>query len=170
MKETNLMNLGQETLYTIETPGGLIGWDMQDHTNVDRMKKMYSIFEVEDKRYKQEAHLIEKKNDLKKDKFGMTKLETDNLSNYAKYINACEKALDAFFGDGTSKKIFFEPILNRVAITMAKVELLILDILPEHFEKSGVKSDQFMKDRLAKRSRFVNKDSDVIDLDTEATE
>lgn len=166
----NKINLGKDTVYKIECEGGLIGFDLEDPTNVDRLKEMYDIFDKADKKYKQNEILINKKNDTKVDKFGMSEKEKAILKSYKEYTNSIVKAVDTFFGEGASDKIFYDSVLNRVVVTVTRAEILIMDILPEHFKKANIKQEEYMKERLSKRSRFVEKDSDVIDLDEEETE
>ena len=167
---TNTFNLGKDTLYTIECPNGVIGFDLEDHTNIDRLKKMYDIIDKEDKRFKSESLLIEKRNNTKKDKYGITGRETEELKNYNSYINKTTEAINLFFGEGATDKIFYDNVLNRVTITMTRLEVFMLDLLPEHLEKANIKQNEYMAERLKKRGRFNKADSDVIDLDEEATE
>ena len=165
---SNTVKFENTTLYTIEVPNGVIGFDVQDHTNIQRLKEMYNIIDKADSGYKGKIQLASKKNDTKKDKFGMTEKDNAELKAYDFYINEIEKAIDLFFGEGSCNKIFYEPILNRVSITQLKVELFMLDLLPPHFENAGLKADKVLEERLSKRNRFVKKDKEVIDLDEES--
>lgn len=166
MKET--FNLGQETLYTIETPAGIIAFDINDHENIPRLKEMYSLFEKADKELRAQEVLIAKNTDnTKKDKFGLTERDKKELDNYDKYIKGCSNALDAFFGEGASDKIFYDDLLGRVVVTNARVDYLLTEVLPYHFEQAGLKAEEFMNERLKKRNRFVEKEKEVIDLDEE---
>lgn len=163
----NTFNLGKDTLYTIEAPGGVIGFDINDHTNIERLKAMYEVFEKEEKRYRAEEVIISKQEDGKKDKFGITSKERKEINNYDKYILGVKNAIDTFFGEGASDKIFYDELLGRVVVTLPRAETLLFDILPEHFEKANLKSEEYMNERLKKRDRFVSKEKDVVDLDEE---
>ena len=167
---TQTFNLGKDTVYTIQCPNGVIGFDLEDHTNIDRLKKMYDIIDKEDKRFQQESVLIEKRNETKKDKYGITKREKDEIANYSSYINETTKAINLFFGEGSCDKIFYDEVLGRVTVTLSRIEMFLLDLLPEHLDKANLKQEQYMTKRLENRGRFNKKDSDVIDLDEETTE
>ena len=164
------MELGKDTLYTIECAGGIIGIDMEDHTNIERLKKMYDVFEKSEKEYKAKTILLEKKEDGKADKFGITAKQNEEIKVYNDYINGSTKAIDELFGKGASEKIFFDNILGRKVVTISRLEMFIMDLLPEHLEKANLKMENYMSERLKKRGKFNKEKSDVIDLDEETTE
>lgn len=161
------MKFNTETLYTIETNNGVIGFDLLDTSNMSRVEAMYDDFKKAEAVFKGEEHAINKKNDQSLDSYGNKKGERELLRSLNKFTNSCAKTLDKFFGDGASDKIFYEPILGRVIINQYKLNQLINELLPKEFEKAGLKVYDIVKERSNKenREKFVTKDTEVKKLD-----
>lgn len=170
IKTEGKIDLGQGTLYTLEAPGGIVGFDMTDPHTIDRLYEMYDLFEKAEKKYRADLILIEKKNDQTVDKLGVPNRNKKELKAYKEYMNGIFKAIDAFFGEGASEKIFYNEILGRVIVSEFSAETLLVDILPEHFERAGLKVEKQLEKRLEKRGRFVRDNKEVIDLDDKQAE
>ena len=157
------MKFNNETLYTIETNGGVIGFDLADFTNIDRLEQMYNEFEKIQSKFKNKQTLIDKKKDQELTKVGMTKHERDTIENLNNFVHESGKVIDLFFGDKAHEKVFYEPVLDRVLITEPRLMAFFQDMLPKELEKAGIKQEEYVKKRTSRenRERFVDKDEDI---------
>lgn len=173
-KTIKTFDLGRETRYEIDCPGGVIGFDLEDHKNAAIIEKMYSDASKAEQKYKGDMAVTKNKyknQTPKKDKLGFTQQDKEELKAHGEFMNSIKNILDSFFGEGSGDKLFYDEVIGKVVVTLSRVEMLLYEILPPHFEAAGIKYKAYVDSKIKEVDALIEEeDSEVIDLDEEETE
>lgn len=163
-----LKQFNEESLYIIDTDGGQIGFDITD-INLDlKIQAMYDNFIKAQSTFKANALVIQKQDEGKLDKLGISARSKAILNLQRDTIAIICKGIDDLFGDGASDKIFYHSTLQRPLITLERIIFFLEELLPEQLENAGVKGKAYIKKRTSKeeREKFVDKeDSDILEVE-----
>lgn len=140
-----------EAEYVIEVNHGTISIDLTDMALPNRLKAMYDKYNKGVENFANKTKSIDNLDDEQENEIGLTERKEAMIDSTLELIVTTYEAIDELFGEGASDKIFG----NSKNITGLET---FMELLPEQLEGAGLKSEEYLKGKLKKRSKYAPQD------------